>query len=56
MNSMLASGNNPWTVIKVENRDDYMAALEKASIANDITDLAKFISAQLTETMDADCK
>ena len=31
MNAMLASGNYPWTVIKVEKRNVYMAALEKAS-------------------------
>jgi hypothetical protein len=52
MNVMLASGNYPWTVIKLENRDEYMASLEKASVSNDITDFAKFIGAQVKETMD----
>ncbi len=51
MNAMLASGNYPWTVIKVEKRNVYMAALEKASIENDITDFAKFIGTQVVESM-----
>ncbi len=44
MNAMLASGNYPWTVIKVDDRDAYMASLEKASVKNDITDFTKFIA------------
>ncbi|MEQ9569413.1 MAG: Fic family protein [Longimicrobiales bacterium] len=32
MNAMLASGGYPWTVIRVEDRDEYMAALETASV------------------------
>lgn len=47
MNAMMASGGYPWTIIHVEKRDEYMAALEKASIQNDITDFAKFISDQI---------
>ena len=47
MNSMMASGGYPWTIIPVEKRDKYMEALEKASIQNDITDFAKFISDQI---------
>jgi Fic family protein len=56
MNAMLASGNFPWTVIKVEKRNAYMAALEKASSGSDITSFARFISTQVTETMNADSK
>jgi len=51
MNAMLASGNYPWTVIKLDNRDEYMAALEKASSGNDITDFAKFIGEQVSKVM-----
>ncbi|MCM2250892.1 MAG: Fic family protein [Ramlibacter sp.] len=36
MNVMLASGGYPWTVVPVKGRDDYMAALEKASVEGDI--------------------
>ena len=32
MNTMLASGGYPWTVISVEERNTYMAALEEASV------------------------
>jgi Fic family protein len=42
-NTMLASGGYSWTVIPVEQRDAYMAALESASAGNDITAFAKFL-------------
>jgi fido (protein-threonine AMPylation protein) len=44
MNLMLASGGYPWTVIRVEDRDQYMAALESASVSDDVTPFAKFLS------------
>jgi hypothetical protein len=44
MNVMLASGGYPWTVIPLEKRDDYINALEKASVDQNITDFAKFIA------------
>lgn len=44
MNVMLASGGYPWTIIPVERRDDYMAALEAASVGQDIRPFAGFIS------------
>ena len=43
MNSMLVTSGLPWTVIPVERRSIYMAALEKASIEGDISDFAQFI-------------
>jgi fido (protein-threonine AMPylation protein) len=36
MNAMLASGGYPWTVIRVEDREAYLKALESASIGADI--------------------
>jgi hypothetical protein len=48
MNLMLASSGNVWTVIPVERRDTYMAALEQASSHSNIEPLAKFI-AKLSE-------
>lgn len=54
MNAMLASGKYPWTVIKVDKRDAYMAALEKASVENNIADFAKFIGEQVTQAMKAE--
>ena len=43
MNVMLASGGYPWTVIRVEDRDDYLHALDSASIDADIKPFAQFI-------------
>lgn len=44
MNSMLASGGYPWTVIPVEQRNAYMAALEEASVGQNIAPFADFLS------------
>jgi len=44
MNVMLASGGFSWTVIPVEKRNEYMAALEKASVNQEIDDFARFIA------------
>lgn len=47
MNVMLASGGYRWTVIRVQDRADYMAALETASVEGDIAPFAGFIAARL---------
>jgi Fic family protein len=44
MNVFLAAGGYPWTVIRTEDRDDYMAALEAASVGQDIGPFATFIA------------
>jgi len=44
MNVMLASGGYPWTVIPVQRRDEYMAALEAASVHQDIRPFALLVS------------
>ena len=44
MNVMLAAGGYPWTVIPVERRDGYMAALEDASVRQDISPFADFLA------------
>jgi len=43
MNLMLASGGYPWTVIPVEQRGAYMAALEEASVQQNIVPFTGFI-------------
>jgi hypothetical protein len=43
MNTMLASGGYPWTVIRIEDRKAYLAALENASTNTDIRPFAAFI-------------
>lgn len=44
MNTMFASGGYPWLVIPVEKRQDYMAALEAASVQQDIIPFTKFLA------------
>jgi hypothetical protein len=44
MNVMLASGGYPWTVIPVERRSDYVAALESASVGQDIAPFATLLA------------
>jgi Fic family protein len=44
MNVMLASGGWPWTVIPVDERNIYMAALEEASVRQNIAPLTRFIA------------
>lgn len=51
MNVMLASGGFPWTVIPVEERDPYMAALESASVRGDIEPFTIFLSKLVSESL-----
>jgi hypothetical protein len=44
MNAMLISGGYNWTIIPVERRQEYMTALEKASVNEDITDFTLFLA------------
>ncbi len=43
MNAMLASGGYPWIVIRIEDRNEYMESLEKASANQDISAFTKFL-------------
>ena len=45
MNLMLTSAGYPWTVVPVERRDAYMAALEAASVDRDIGPFTDFLAA-----------
>jgi hypothetical protein len=44
MNAMLASGGYPWTIIRVDWRDRYMAALDAASARSDIGQFAQLLA------------
>ena len=44
MNAMLAGGGYPWTVIPLETRNDYMAALEEASVRKNIEPFSGFLA------------
>ena len=47
MNAMLASGGYLWTVIRVEGRPPYLAALDRASIDMEIVPFADFVAQQV---------
>ena len=51
LNTMLASGGYPWTVIPVERRDEYMQALEQASVHQNIGPMAAFVGYLVGEGM-----
>ncbi len=51
MNAMLGSGGYAWTIIRVEDRDRYMRALEAASIDADIRPFAEFIAERVRWSM-----
>ena len=44
MNVLLASGGYAWTVIRVEEREQYMQALEAASVGDALEPFARFIA------------
>lgn len=50
-NLMLASGGYPWTVVPLEKRDAYMAALEQASVHQNIVPFVEVLSELVTESM-----
>ena len=43
MNSQLVTAGYPWVVIPVERREEYMAALEKASVDGDVEGFVRFV-------------
>ncbi len=47
MNLMLAASGHPWAIITVEQRNTYMAALEDASVRQDIVPFARFLASCL---------
>ena len=52
MNTMLASGGYPWSIIRVEDRDPYLAALERASVQQDMEPFARFVADQVLWSME----
>ena len=47
MNAMLASGGYPWTILRVTRRENYMKALEQASVGRDIVAFTKFVAEEM---------
>jgi hypothetical protein len=54
MNLMLASGGYPWTVIRVDDRESYLAALDAASVEGQIRPFAKFVAERVKWAMGSD--
>jgi hypothetical protein len=52
MNVMLAAGGYPWTIVPLEKRDTYMAALESASVEQDITPFASFLGRLVSDNLE----
>ncbi|MCK3780939.1 Fic family protein [Ensifer sesbaniae] len=52
MNVMLAASGYPWTVIPVQRRDAYMAALEQASVQQNIAPFARFLGGLVRDSME----
>jgi hypothetical protein len=44
MNAMLASAGVPWTIIPVDRRDEYMRALDDASVRSNVKPFATFVA------------
>jgi len=53
MNVMMASGGYPWTVINIDGRDQYMAALEQASVHKNIKLFSRFLAANMGDVKKA---
>ena len=53
MNVMLASGGYPWTIVPVDRRNDYISALESASVGQDIAPFATFLTGLVQDQLDA---
>ena len=51
MNVMLASGGYPWTVAPVDRRDDYLSAMESASIDRIIVPFAQCLASQVQDRL-----
>lgn len=49
MNVMLASGGYPWTIVPLDQRNQYMAALESASVDHDIKPFSNFLAGLVTQ-------
>lgn len=47
MNALLAEGGYPWTVIRVEERTEYLEALETACAKGDVRPFARFVVGQM---------
>lgn len=52
MNLILMRNGYPMTVIRMEDRNEYMSALEKASVGNDLSDFVKIVENAVNRSLD----
>jgi hypothetical protein len=52
MNAMLASGGYPWTVVPVQRRNEYMDALEAASVNGNIEPFTAFLGGLVKDSLE----
>jgi Fic family protein len=52
MNAMLASGGYPWTVVRVDDRSQYLACLETASVEMNVRPFATFLAERVKWSAD----
>jgi Fic family protein len=50
MNTLFATAGYPWTVIRVEERERYLKALEQASVEGDVGPFVVFIAEQMQQS------
>ena len=53
MNVMLASGGYPWTIIRTVDRAAYLAALERASVFQDVEPFTQFLADRVLHAMES---
>jgi Fic family protein len=51
MNVLLAASGYPWIVIPLDKRDDYMDALERGSVKQDIEPFAIFLGRLVSDCL-----
>ena len=51
MNMMLGSGGYPWTIVRMEHREQYLDALEEASSEENIVPFVRFLRSELEHRM-----
>ena len=47
MNTLWVSGGCPWTIVRLESRNEYMAALEAASVEMNIKPFTKLLKKEM---------
>ena len=53
MNLMLAAGGYPWLIVPIERREEYMQALEAASVKGDIKPFTLFLASVMGQGLES---